>query len=403
MNVTETPGVEPPRADSRSAAGDAGSAQPPKRLYRDPSGPVGGVAGGFAGYFDVDPVIPRLLWIVALFSGIGFPAYIVCWLVIPKAKAWPPPGYGQLPPSASQQHQTALLSGFVVLGLLAVIGTGADGLGQYLLPAALVGVGVYLLSQRPASHGHGVAEGEPSAEPPAAATGGSAWLGGTDAPRSGRAGLVLPTVLSALAIGAGIVAMLHAAGLAHVPIGAAAAGGLVIVGAGLVASRRFERGRGARGLVPLGIGLACVMLAAPRVESWFDDEPSAPAAIVAGQPAPRQGSGDVSFAPASMAELEPSYDLGAGKLTLDLTRLDLSQETREVVINVGVGKALVIVPQDAPVEVRADVGMGDANALGTSQRGFGASVRSAELPEGSDKLVLRLSVGIGNAEVRRGS
>jgi phage shock protein PspC (stress-responsive transcriptional regulator) len=49
---------------------------PPKRIYRDPSGPIGGVAGGFAGYFDIDPVIARLLWIVALFSGIGMSSVI---------------------------------------------------------------------------------------------------------------------------------------------------------------------------------------------------------------------------------------------------------------------------------------------------------------------------------------
>src|SRR5262245_48417605 len=113
MNANETPGAEPPRPEI-SASG-TGSILPPKRLYRDPSGPIGGVAGGFAGYFDIDPVITRLLWIVALFSGIGFPAYLVCWLVIPKAKAWPPPGYGGVAAGALPPNQTALLSGFVIL------------------------------------------------------------------------------------------------------------------------------------------------------------------------------------------------------------------------------------------------------------------------------------------------
>src|SRR5688572_3422940 len=131
MNVNDPPGAGPSRSASPSTSGassDPISALPPKRLYRDPAGPIGGVAGGFAGYFDVDPVITRLLWIVALFSGVGFPAYLVCWLVIPKAKSWPPPGYGGSPASVSPGNQTALLSGLVILGLVAIVGTGVDGL-----------------------------------------------------------------------------------------------------------------------------------------------------------------------------------------------------------------------------------------------------------------------------------
>src|SRR6188508_2616190 len=133
MNVTDPGGSESRSPNPPPASAEAGL-RPPKRIYRDPSGPIGGVAGGFAGYFDVDPVITRLLWIVALFSGVGFPAYLVCWLVIPKAKVWPPPGYGGAPASVSPANQTALLSGLVILGLVAIVGTGVDGLGQYLLP-----------------------------------------------------------------------------------------------------------------------------------------------------------------------------------------------------------------------------------------------------------------------------
>lgn len=46
---------------------------------------LGGVAGGLAEYFDVDVALMRLIWVVALFSGVGILAYIVCWIVIPEA------------------------------------------------------------------------------------------------------------------------------------------------------------------------------------------------------------------------------------------------------------------------------------------------------------------------------
>src|SRR4029450_5915640 len=82
MNVTDPHGPDPSRSSPRSSDDGEGGVLAPKRIYRDPHGPVGGVAGGVAGYFDIDPVIARLLWIVALFSGVGIPAYIVCWLII---------------------------------------------------------------------------------------------------------------------------------------------------------------------------------------------------------------------------------------------------------------------------------------------------------------------------------
>lgn len=58
----------------------------PKRLYRSRSErKIAGVCGGIAAYFGIDPVIPRLLWVVfALAAGTGLLAYIICWLVIPE-------------------------------------------------------------------------------------------------------------------------------------------------------------------------------------------------------------------------------------------------------------------------------------------------------------------------------
>lgn len=58
-----------------------------KRLFRNPDRRIlGGVCGGIAAYFDIDVVFIRLIWLVFFFVfGIGFPAYIICWIVIPEA------------------------------------------------------------------------------------------------------------------------------------------------------------------------------------------------------------------------------------------------------------------------------------------------------------------------------
>jgi phage shock protein C len=59
--------------------------QVPSRLYRSRSQKmISGVCGGLGEYFDVDPVLIRLLFVVTTFiSGIGILAYIVLWIVVP--------------------------------------------------------------------------------------------------------------------------------------------------------------------------------------------------------------------------------------------------------------------------------------------------------------------------------
>lgn len=56
-----------------------------KRLYRSRTDrKVGGVCGGIAEYFDVDPTIVRLAWLIAVFcAGGGIFAYFIAMIVIP--------------------------------------------------------------------------------------------------------------------------------------------------------------------------------------------------------------------------------------------------------------------------------------------------------------------------------
>ena len=46
---------------------------------------IAGVCGGLGEYFDVDPTLIRLVWLVALFfAGTGLLAYIIAWIVMPE-------------------------------------------------------------------------------------------------------------------------------------------------------------------------------------------------------------------------------------------------------------------------------------------------------------------------------
>lgn len=57
-----------------------------KRLYRsDKEKIIAGVCGGVAEYFDIDPTLVRVAWIILAFmAGCGILAYIICALVMPK-------------------------------------------------------------------------------------------------------------------------------------------------------------------------------------------------------------------------------------------------------------------------------------------------------------------------------
>lgn len=59
-----------------------------RKLYRDPDDKViGGVSGGLAKYFRTDPLLFRILFIVFTFSGFGILAYVVLWIITPKANS----------------------------------------------------------------------------------------------------------------------------------------------------------------------------------------------------------------------------------------------------------------------------------------------------------------------------
>lgn len=59
-----------------------------KKLYRDPDHKViGGVCGGLAAYFNMDPVIMRLIFVfLFLINGLGLLVYIILWIAVPEAK-----------------------------------------------------------------------------------------------------------------------------------------------------------------------------------------------------------------------------------------------------------------------------------------------------------------------------
>jgi len=79
-------------ASSASAASESNQQQHTatqpgsKKLYRDENDKVlGGVCSGLANYFNLDVVVTRIIFVILLFSGIGFLTYIIMWVAVPSS------------------------------------------------------------------------------------------------------------------------------------------------------------------------------------------------------------------------------------------------------------------------------------------------------------------------------
>ena len=54
-----------------------------KRLYKSREKKLAGVCGGIAEYFDIDPTIIRIVWLIfVLCAGTGLLAYIIAAIVM---------------------------------------------------------------------------------------------------------------------------------------------------------------------------------------------------------------------------------------------------------------------------------------------------------------------------------
>jgi phage shock protein PspC (stress-responsive transcriptional regulator) len=57
-----------------------------KKLYlSNADRKIGGVCGGLGEYFDVDPTVLRVIFLISCFlGGLGLIVYLVMWLVVPR-------------------------------------------------------------------------------------------------------------------------------------------------------------------------------------------------------------------------------------------------------------------------------------------------------------------------------
>jgi len=124
---------------------------------------IGGVCGGIGEYFDIDPTLIRILFVVGLFMAAGFLAYIVLWIVVPEEPLIPAtsnnteatgdPGAGtgtlqdenQKPTDVPRRNRSGIFGGImVILGVLLLIDNFVTFHAFWPLVLILIGVGILL-------------------------------------------------------------------------------------------------------------------------------------------------------------------------------------------------------------------------------------------------------------------
>jgi phage shock protein PspC (stress-responsive transcriptional regulator) len=322
-----------------------GGGPQPRRLTRSSSDRViAGVAGGLGRYFDIDPIIFRIGFVVlTLAGGAGLLAYIAAWVLVPED---PEPGA-----EPQDRSRAATIAGATVLVIAAcvLIGPGLFFLAPPLIGLAVIGlVGVLLWRAAGGSEGSGSA--------------------------AARIGLGLLLIVVALT------------GFAAVVVGAAAGGGAVIaglviaIGAALTVSA-FIGGRRWLILPALILAIPLGFVAAAGID-------------VDG------GVGDRDYEPTNVAELRDGYELGIGELRLDLTQVDLPAGATPLKLDMGIGSVRVIVPDDVCVASDVRVGAGYTRVLDRDSGGLDVDWHRSPIDNaGVKRLVIDGDVGIGELQV----
>lgn len=124
-----------------------------KRLYRSSENKViGGVCGGLGDYFDIDPTLVRVITVLIFLStGIGFLAYLIGWIIIPKRAISNDTSRVSEAPNGDYPSWRRYLPGMILvaIGLMLLahdVWSWFDW--RQAWPLVLIGVGIVLIIKR---------------------------------------------------------------------------------------------------------------------------------------------------------------------------------------------------------------------------------------------------------------
>lgn len=361
---------------------------PPRLLRRRTSDRVlGGVAGGLGDYFNIDPLLIRIGFVgLIIFGGAGLVLYLVAWLLMPAE------GQDMSPIEALARRVglTPQRIGWIAVGVVAVIvistfqiGGPFDGssylfIGPLGIPpvmfwaVAVIVVGYLLIRRRESMPTAMTAEATMPAQPS------TPVMKAVKAPPRPRSPLGLYTY-GAVLLSIGLLALVSQVTEVSVSPGQFFGAALAVLGIGLVVGAWWGR---ARILILVAFLLAPVAIVASFITAPLEG-----------------GIGDHRYTPVTAAEVRDEYRSLGGRLILDLTDLRTSQRTIHISASVALGQLVVILPENATVELRTRVGAGDSVVLGSQD--VGTSLDSSYVRHHFSPIsyVLDLEMGIGQVFV----
>ncbi|MFE7132088.1 PspC domain-containing protein [Streptomyces sp. NPDC057638] len=423
---------------------------------------LGGVCGGLGRYFDMDPVIFRIvLGVLGVTGGVGLIFYGFAWLLIPLDDEEEPEARKLLAGRVDGAALTALFLALIGCALFLTM-LNSDGALSFTALVALATCGVAVWSRRrravtpergglaPAA-AHAVAEAPPEPTAPPVPDGPSWWrdpltkeakdardargalnimaIRGDESRRMGPAGPHVSGYLwgpeSALTRDDDPKGRDRAGTPRRQRQGRSLGGYAFVLAlvAGFLGTRLSWESQ------PLGtslqIGLVCALgvFGTALVISSFIGRTgfgtvvmtALTAVFLAGATAlPKDidtAWARTTWAPTATSDLKPHYELGSGIATLDVSDLTVPAGGKvSTYAEVGAGKLTVVLPKDTRVTLRAEAGVGDITFPGDGkERQVRISTdrterRTLPAPQGaapSGTLELRLEVGLGQVEVTR--
>jgi phage shock protein PspC (stress-responsive transcriptional regulator) len=324
----------------------------PRRFLRSRDDRViGGVAGGLGRYFNVDPVFFRVGFVALAFvGGIGILLYLAALLFVPSED----PAGGEPPP----RSRAVTIAGAALLVLLGLALLADWSVGAFTFSPlgflVIFGAAIWWLVWGRTRAGEG--EGE------------------------GRARGILTRLALAVVILVASVVVFAGAVWASAAGGGVAVAILVIAIGALLAVAAFRGG--ARWLIVPALAIAAGLGVVAAADIDLDG-----------------GYGERVYAPSSLAEVRDGYDLGAGRLEIDLRGVDFPAGDRELDVELGFGEAVLVVPRDLCVVADADVGAGYLRMLDWDDGGFNVGWDEGAAASRDARLVVDAHVGMGALQV----
>ncbi|MCI3239652.1 PspC domain-containing protein [Streptomyces spinosisporus] len=427
--------------------GPAGVAKTPGRFRRDRRyKTLAGVCAGLGRECDMDPVIFRItLVVLSATGGIGLIFYGFAWLLVPYDDEEENEVRKLLTGRVDGQALTAVLFALVGCGVfLTMLKNGGVLAFAVVVSLLLAGAG-YWSRQRGAPDpdplaAQAAADAPPEAQAPPAPTAFSSWWrepivkdgthdGGTGylwGPRDSRDRDIAAAINISLGRSWTDRADIRSPRPpAPRPRGPRWIGGwvflLALLAGGLATGQTWEdhalgtslQAGFAAALIVFGLGIALsAFLGRTGAGSVFLAVVTA-ALLAASAALPKNINTHwirTTWQPAAVADIRPTYELGSGVGTLDLSRLRVAKgQTVSTDAEVGAGRLKVIVPKDVTVRLSIDVGVGDIQLPGDEQKDVDVAPdkhKEVTLPpvtggKNTGTLDLDLEVGVGQAEVSR--